>query len=45
MLRALHAPIAKLQKFYLPFNLFLILLTPVIDALAPLAREFYQSLL
>lgn len=41
MFCAFHAPIAKLQKFYLPFNLLFILLTPIINALAFLAREFY----
>lgn len=45
MLRALHAPIAKLQKFYLPLNLLLILLAPVIDALALLACKFDKPFL
>ena len=45
MLRALHAPIAKLQKFYLPLHLFLILLAPVINAFAFFTGEFYQPFL
>ena len=45
MLRALHAPIAKLQKFNLPLNLFLILLAPVINPFAFFTGEFYQPFL
>ena len=45
MLRALFAPIAKLQKFYLPLHFFLIFLAPVIHALAFFTGEFYQPFL
>lgn len=45
MLRALLAPITKLQKLYLPFNLFPILLAPIIDALAFFARELDKPFL
>ena len=45
VLRALHAPIAKLQKLNLPLYFLLVFLTPVISTLALLTVEFYQSIL
>ena len=45
MLRALFAPIAKFQKFYLPLHFFLIFLAPVVHALAFFTGEFYQPFL
>ena len=40
MLRALHAPIAKLQKLYLSLNLLFVLLAPVVNPLAGGTRQF-----
>jgi len=45
MLRALHAPVAKLQKLNLPLHFLLVFLAPVIGALALFTVEFYQSIL
>ncbi len=45
MLGALHTPIAKLQEFNLSFNFFLVLLAPIISALALLADEFDEPFL
>ena len=45
MLGALHTPIAKLQEFNLAFNFLLILLAPIIDALALFADEFDKPFL
>lgn len=45
MLGAFSAPRAKLQKLYLPFNFLLVLLAPVIDALAGRAGELDEAVL
>ena len=45
MLGALHAPITKLQEFNLALYLLLILLAPIVNTLAFLAREFDKSFL
>ncbi len=45
MLRALHAPLAKLKKLDLALDFLLVLLAPVIDVLALLAPEFYKTVL
>ena len=45
MLRALHAPIAKLQKFYLSLNFLFIFLAPVVRAFALLTGKFDKAVL
>lgn len=45
MLRALHTPIAKLQKFNLSLNFLLVFLAPVVGPLAGRAGEFYKAVL